>query len=1649
MNSVQEIAPSVGRAPHPVELKIASKLQGREGELAVLSNAFARAGCGEGLVLLVSGNSGSGKTSLVRALRGNVLNENGYFIEGKFNQYQRDIPLFAIRQALRQLAGELASAPPVQRQRWKELILEAVGDLGSLLTDLAPELEALLGVQPPVSDISPYEAPHRFAAVLRSFLGVFCQAEHPVVLFVDDWQWADAASLAVLRQLQVNTTLRYLLVIASYRDEEVDASHPLTGVLEDLHRLELPIQRLEVRNLAAAQVKALLADTLHPSVHDLDELAERFQAQTLGNPFFVRVLLEFLHINGDLWFDPSCRAWRWRVEAIAEKTAAGDVVRLFVQTLHRLPAECRELLSLGACIGNRFDLETLSLVSERTPAECQERLAPALAQAIVQRSDGTLKEPWGTSAPAPGRLVFQHDRVQQAAHSLLAPADLPALRLQIGRLLVSQLAPEQLQERLLEVADHLNAGRALIQDDAERLRLVALNIRAGHKARASTAYKAALQFHRIAGECLTEARFAERFWDCHHDLALQLCKEWAETEFLEGERAEAERCIREAVARARTPVEMADALCVLIVHYTLLAKYPQAIDAGRRALAALGIALPEANFEAARDAEIEGVHHHLRGRSVAALRELPLMTDPAMLMATRVLTTMGPPCYRSHPRLWSVLVPKIVGLTLQHGHIPHVGYSHTGFAGLLAWVTNDYSTAREFGELATQLMTEVFQSSSDHSVFCLMMGSSLRHWMEHLSAASRDYTRAWETGMRSGNLQYAAYAIGHNMYCRYFQGVPLAELIEESQRSLDFSRTRTNEWTIDLLEGGLRVFRALADSASPDGAMECASDEDYLRRVTAHQNVQVACIYRVLKASSLLVLGEHDRALVLSDEAETTLDSVATQGLLPWPEHVFTRLLLLAALHRSTSPEYQSERRREIDQILEQLQIWANQCPANYSHKWSLARGEAAWLDGRPTEALRFYELAIEQARSGSFTQWQAFANERAADLCNEVGEGRLAQIYWQDAYGCYHRWGAYGKLRLMEAKLRASLSSGLEQAAEQNRSVDGGRFSDMLNNRLDNCFHSLGAQASGLPDNDERRERARLIDELTQATVNLREEVAERKRVQAELQRHRAQLAKEIVERTAACDRAEKANEALRKSEERFRYVSKATNDAIWDWDLATNSLWWSTGFETLFGYRRAEVEPTIDAWTTRIHPEDREKTISGIHEKIDGNGSNWEAEYRFRRKDGGYAYVLDRGYLIRDETGKVLRMIGGMADLTKHKELESQLLQTQKTEAIGRLAGGVAHDFNNLLTVINGDSEMLMSMLPANDPKQPLLADIHDAGERAANLTRQLLAFSRKQMLSPRVLDLNAVVSSMERILLRVIGEDIQFVTDLEPNLWPVKVDPGQLEQVIINLAVNARDALPTGGRATIKTSNMVIRKGMHEATLGAESGPYVILTVSDTGCGMPPEVVSRLFEPFFTTKELGKGTGLGLATVFGIVKQSNGLIDVRSEVGVGTTFRILLPAVLREGESSSPEVELVRSGSETVLLVEDEDAVRRVVRRVLQTHGYRVLEAKNGREALRQIESQAAPIDLLITDVVMPEMGGHELVKHLRQRPGAPKVLFMSGYTDDAVLRHGAFDATDAFLEKPFKPQELARLVRHLLETDSGISERQVGPQEKGGR
>lgn len=514
------------------------------------------------------------------------------------------------------------------------------------------------------------------------------------------------------------------------------------------------------------------------------------------------------------------------------------------------------------------------------------------------------------------------------------------------------------------------------------------------------------------------------------------------------------------------------------------------------------------------------------------------------------------------------------------------------------------------------------------------------------------------------------------------------------------------------------------------------------------------------------------------------------------------------------------------------------------------------------------------------------------------------------------------------------------------------------------------------------------------------------------------------------------RAEESLRESEERFRLTFQTNPDAI-NITRLEDGLYVDVndGFTRLTGYAREDVvgqtSVAIKIWND---PADRQELIRGLQKQ--GYYENLEA--RFRRKDGSIVYGLMSARVIPLQGTP--HIISITRDITERKQaeearlkLEEQLRQAQKMESVGRLAGGVAHDFNNLLTVIQGHTMMMHDQIPAGHAFLEPLEAIQHAGERAAALTRQLLAFSRKQILAPRRLDLNHVVTNLRKMLERLIGEDIALSTLLQPDLWPITADPGQLEQVIVNLAVNARDAMPTGGQLTIETKNVYVESHQVQTHPEITAGPYILLSVSDNGCGMDEHIRAHLFEPFFTTKEVGKGTGLGLAMVYGIVKQSGGDISAYSESGHGTTFKIYLPAHPNSDSSEvSPPIQLVsRGGHETILLVEDEEMVRDLVQETLQEKGYTILQARLGSEALTLARQHQNKIDLLVTDVVMPQMSGRELAGWLKLIYPGIKVLFMSGYTDDAVVRHGLLTAEVEFLAKPFLPNALAAKVREILD------------------
>ena len=522
------------------------------------------------------------------------------------------------------------------------------------------------------------------------------------------------------------------------------------------------------------------------------------------------------------------------------------------------------------------------------------------------------------------------------------------------------------------------------------------------------------------------------------------------------------------------------------------------------------------------------------------------------------------------------------------------------------------------------------------------------------------------------------------------------------------------------------------------------------------------------------------------------------------------------------------------------------------------------------------------------------------------------------------------------------------------------------------------------------------------------------------------------LIAQMANVSERKRAEALLRESEARYRSLSTAAPVGIFQSDAEGRITYANPRVLQIFELE--EREGLGHGWMMRLHPDDAATVVERWSGAL-AAGGEFEHEHRLLLPGDRIRWVRCRSSPIRAMPGVVPGTVGTIEDITERKGLEAQLRQAQKMEAVGQLAGGVAHDFNNLLTVINVHAELALETLGPDEGLHADLTEISRAAGRAAALTRQLLAFSRKQVMQPQLLDLRDVIAGVAPMLSRLIGEDITVETVVPCDIGTVRADPGQLEQVLVNLAVNARDAMPGGGRLVLEASNLDLGHDQGRRRDGIAPGRYVLLVVRDTGCGMAPDELERIFEPFFTTKPVGLGTGLGLPTVYGIVKQSGGHIWVDSERGRGTTVTLCLPRVMEAVEVDRPEVARMPGprGAETVLVVEDEDAVRNLARRILERQGYAVLEARRGHEAVALAATHAGTIDLLLTDIVMPEMNGRVLAEQLSEAHPGLRVLYMSGYTDDEIVRRGMFDRGTGFLEKPFSAETLARAIRSALDAE----------------
>jgi len=992
---------SPGAFDAPLQILVSHKLYGREYERQCLLDCYEHVCQGRHEMVLIAGYSGIGKTALIRETYIPITRQKSMFVSGKFDQLQRSLPYSAWIEALRKLIDFVMGEPESSLLQWRARLAEALGRDAGVLANVIPGLTALLGAQAPVAELPPSETINRFNQTFRRFIGAFCSPDKPLVIFLDDLQWIDSASLNLLELLAKDRSLTHLLLIGAYRDNEVSSAHPLMLAVTQLKQhADFKVRDITLKPLPDSAVMQLLADTFSTTPAEVNDLSAVISHKTAGNPFFLWQFLRTLYTQKLIALDVSALRWVWQIEAIGQVGFADNVLDLMLHRFGGLPQQAQTTLAWAACLGTRFQLDRLAQLLGVPVADAYDTLLPALKEEfILPDSAPELR----ASRLLPPQFRFLHDRVQEAAYRSMPAAEMVVMHHRIARLLLGMTPAEHLDEQIFDIVDQLNRAVSLLHSREEGLELARLNLLAAQKAKLSAAYGAALSYLQQGMGLLPDD-----LWQTEHELAFALFRERGELEYLNANFDQAQDFIKQAISHEPDKLRQATLFHMLVVQYTLRALYPQAIELACEGLRLFGVEVPSADYAAARDQELAQVRQRLDGRPLSCLGELPPMQDAEQQAIMLLLTGMGPPCYRSHPGLWGVIVAREINMILQYGCVPSATYSFPAFGGLLTHVgQGDAGQCRQLYDATCALMRR-FASPADDSVAYLMIGSSLRHWFAPLAEASGDYLNAYKSGLDSGNLQYAVYGFGHNTYCRFFQGTALPELIEETLGYREFSQQRKNLWGIDLTEGALRVFNTLQNGTAEAELFSWQGEPEalYLQRCEEHRNVQVLCIYYILKTEALLQLAETEAAAISLQEAGRRLDCVSTQGLLPTYQFYWQRALLLLDAPQLLGCSA-AQAREEINAISVRFTHWADGCPDNFSYAVLLLKAETARLDGDWATAFECYDQALYAATEQGFLHRQAFIAMRVATFWEGRGKASFALTYRQQAYHCYQLWQA------------------------------------------------------------------------------------------------------------------------------------------------------------------------------------------------------------------------------------------------------------------------------------------------------------------------------------------------------------------------------------------------------------------------------------------------------------------------------------------------------------------------------------------------------------------------------------------------------------------------------------------------------------------
>ena len=1007
---------------------IPEKLYGREAETQALLAAFDRVATGSSELVLVAGFSGIGKTAIVNEVHKPITRQNGYFIKGKFDQFNRNIPLSAFVQALRDLMGKLLCESDRQLAQWKAQILEAVGENGQVLIDVIPELGQIIGTQTIAPELSGSAVQNRFNVLLQKFIGVFTTADHPLVIFLDDLQWADLASLQLIKLLMNDNG--YLLMLGAYRDNEVSAAHPFILTVEEIKKSGAIVHTITLESLTFDDTNRLVADTLNCPLELAQPLAKLIDRKTQGNPFFTTQFFKSLHEDGQIHLDQERRYWTCDIAQVNVMALTDDVVEFMAVQLQKLPLATQQVLKLAACVGNQFDLTTLAIVSEQFQTETANLLWPAIQECLIVPTSQVYKffqveqpeETYIQNSVNPA-YRFLHDRIQQAAYSLIAEDNKEATHLQIGQLLSQNASANEREERLFEIVNHLNAGRALITTPQEQELLAELNLKAGQKAKTSTAYQAAVDYYTTGIALLpTEP------WEHCYDITLALHTEVAESAYLSGNIEQMDRWIQIVQQQAKTLLDQVRIYEIKLQAFQSQGQQLKAIEIGREILQQLDIFLPESVTDEAIYKYAEQTLSNCQAHPIENLADLPLMTDPKALVALKIMISIVPSVHQTAPYLFPIIACEEVKLSLKYGNSPLSTPGYADFGIVVNTVLNKLGEGYQFGQLALNLIDKL-DAKSVQSMTNFKVAAFNQYNQESIQDSIRLLKESYTIGLESGDMIHAFTATFFRLFYTVLSGRDVLETLLEEIKVYQANFASVQHFLVWSSIPGQTIENLITPTQQPAHLIGAYCDESTLLPVLTKENDELTL--HILFLSKLILsylFNQKTEAFSYANQGERYLKGGA--GMFSVPIFYYYDSLARLSIYSTAAPAQQQELLLKVHQNQDYLKARAQSAPMNFQHHHDLVEAELHRVLGLNPEALQAYDRAISKAHANHFIQDEALANELAAKFYLDWGKEKVAAGYMQEAYYCYAKWGAKAKTNDLEARYPQLLQPILQAAA-------------------------------------------------------------------------------------------------------------------------------------------------------------------------------------------------------------------------------------------------------------------------------------------------------------------------------------------------------------------------------------------------------------------------------------------------------------------------------------------------------------------------------------------------------------------------------------------------------------------------------------------